>query len=389
MSSVRILTVNCGSSSLRLDVFTVSGTAQRADGLRLSPVPPAQGGPATELLARNGLDSVDAVVHRVVHGGASLTAACVIDDSVETEIDRLAPLAPLHNPVALAWIRALRDALGGSVPQIAVFDTAYFSSLPEQASVYALPWQLAERHGIRRYGFHGLAHRAMWESWATTGAANSGGRAISLQLGAGCSVAATSAGKPLDTSMGFSPLEGLVMSTRCGDLDPGVAIYLLREGGFTPERLDSMLNDCSGLRGISGVSGDMEVLLESDAPRAARAVTVFCHRIRKYLGAYMAVLGGSDAILFGGGIGEHSPEIRARVLEGFEWAGIRLDEAANARAKDGRSGPIHAEVSTVEIHVVSVDEASMLATEGARVLSTPEGGADGIGGSFHKIPGGM
>jgi len=360
-----VLTVNTGSSSVRLALFAGETTS----GLRVCAEVRYEAD-ATDPRERlqTFLDQYAStrprlVAHRVVHGGLHLTSTRRIDAAVEAEIERLAALAPLHNPVALAWIRACRAVLGTDVPQVAVFDTAYYALLPEVARTYALPRALCERHGLRRYGFHGLAHQALWSRWRELRPdVPDGGRVISFQLGAGCSVTAIDRGRPLDTSMGFSPLEGLVMATRSGDLDPGLVTFVQRADSASPEDMEQLLNERSGLLGVSGLSADLRVLLAADDPRARLAIDLYCYRARKYLGAYLAVLGGADAVLFGGGVGENAAVVRAGILTGFTWAGLQLDAAANS-ATVGREGRISASNSGIESWVIPVDEARVLATE--------------------------
>ncbi len=369
---MKVLTVNAGSSSIRLDVFTAMGAgAQRVvshHGARQDSVAAALLG---DVLAQAGGEPVMAVAHRVVHGGKQLVRPCLIDTAVEREIGRVAPLAPLHNPPALEWIRVCRSVLGGAVPQVAVFDTAFFANLPEVAGTYALPRTLVARHGLKRYGFHGIAHQSMWRHWGKLRQDTPGsGRVISLQLGAGCSITAIRDGQPLDTSMGFSPLEGLVMATRSGDVDPGLLLYLQRVEGLTPDRLERLLYQESGLLGVTGGSADMRALLDSPQPDARLAVDLFCYRARKYVGSYLAVLGGADAILFGGGIGENAPEIRARILEGMAWAGIELDSSRN-RATVGAPAALHSPGSRTEVHVIPVDEAAILADAAIAMIAMP------------------
>lgn len=372
---MRILTVNTGSSSVRLAVFNTTGKS--IIGQQQAHYPLVNGSEAEAL--RSLLPDGDAfgkkpvVTHRIVHGGSNLTSACRIDAAIETEIERITPLAPLHNPSALRWIRAARAAFGDDVEQIAVFDTAYFAELPDVATTYALPRDFCRNNGLRRYGFHGLAHRAMWESWHSRAAAPAGGdRVISFQLGSGSSVTAVRDGCVQDTSMGFSPLEGLVMATRAGDVDPGLILYLLTEIGLSPSDVETLLNRESGLLGMSGVSGDMRVLMNASDPAAHLAVDVYCYRARKYLGAYLAVLGGVDAILFGGGIGENCPEIRSRILAGMDYAGITLSPQANARTT-GIEGRISPDDTPVGVYVVPVDEQALLAQEAMQVVSPPAG----------------
>jgi acetate kinase len=249
----------------------------------------------------------------VVHGGTRLTASCWLDRDAEREIERLAPLAPLHNPHALAWIAACRAQFGRAVPQAAMFDTAFFASLPRFASTYALPAALTGHGELRRFGFHGLAHQSMLAAWG-----QGQGRLITVQLGSGCSIAAIRDSQAVDTSMGFTPLEGLVMSTRSGDVDPGLLLHLQVAGGHSAERLAEVLSHQSGLLGLSSRSSDMRALLAADDPASALAIEIYCYRVRKYIGAYLAALNGADAILFGGGVGENAPAIRERILSDLD-----------------------------------------------------------------------
>lgn len=368
--SGQLLTVNAGSSSIRFGLFKAEGATISALAVeRFEAEDTGHGTRLREFLTAHGATNVGAVAHRVVHGGMRLPAACRIDAVVEREIEALAPFAPLHNPPALAWIRECRALLGSRVPQVAVFDTGFYADLPEVARAYAIPYALAAEHGIRRYGFHGLAHRAMWRRWCEIQPElDRGGRVISLQLGAGCSITATANGRPRDTSMGFSPLEGLMMATRSGDLDPGVITYLQRVTGMSAPQIDRMLNEDSGLAGTSGVSGDMRTLLDSNEPRARLAIDLYCYRARKYIGAYLAVLGGADAVLFGGGVGEHAPAVRERILAGMDAFGIRLNPTAN-KAAVGREAHISHDRSAIAVWVVPVDEGRLLAQEAMSLLS--------------------
>ena len=355
---MNVLTVNTGSSSVRLALYAEHRGAPRPVRSRQYP---AKADPAPVLRFFLDGDVADVAAHRVVHGGAEHDGPCRIDDQVEAAIERLGALAPLHNPRALRWIRAARAVLGDEAAQVAVFDTAFYAQLPEVARTYALPRDLVRRLGLRRYGFHGIAHQAMWRRWCELRPdLPGGGRVVSLQLGAGCSITAVAEGRPLDTSMGFSPLEGLVMATRAGDVDPGLLLYLLREGGVSPDGLDALLNRESGLLGVSGRSADMRELLAADDPAARLAVELYAYRARKYVGAYLAVLGGADAILFGGGVGEHAPAVRRQILAGLEWAGIAVDAARNAQATGGEAA-ICPDGSRTHIWVMAVDEAGELA----------------------------
>lgn len=309
--------------------------------------------------------SIEAIGHRVVHGGDVFTQPVPLSAEVIERIDALRSLAPLHNPLALEVIRACRELLSDSLPMVAVFDTAFHARIPEAARRYALPQEWVAAHGIRRYGFHGLAHRSMFERHqALVGRSSAGARIISFQLGNGCSAAAIRDGSSIETSMGYTPIEGLIMSTRSGDVDPG-ALVQLAAAGVSAAELDARLNQDSGLLALSGASADMRTLLALEAQGhggARLAIEAFCHHARKYLGAYLAVLGGADAVLFGGGIGEHAPAIRARICTGMEWCGLRLDAAANAAAV-GSERRISADTAMLTAYVITVDEEILIARD--------------------------
>jgi acetate kinase len=357
-----ILTVNAGSSSVRLALFQV----KREDVLLLRSTREATPEPRAVVLERflAGDDGVAAVAHRIVHGGTSLHTTCEIDAAVTAEVARVASLAPLHNPAALTWVDICRQRLPAA-RGLAVFDTEFFADLPEVAATYALPTRLRSRWGLRRLGFHGLAHRSMLQAFARLAPARCH-RVITLQLGSGCSMAAILDRRAVDTSMGFTPLEGLVMGSRCGDLDPGVVLFLSRYAGMDHDEIERVLNDESGLLGLSGISSDFRALLEDRSPAARLALDVFCYRVRKYVGAYVAVLGGCDALLVGGGAGEHLPELRSRMLAGLEGLGLVLDGDVNAGAR--APGRITSSAGSVEGWVVPTDEERVLAEEAARHL---------------------
>jgi acetate kinase len=372
-----VLTVNTGSTSVKLGAFRVAG-----DGGEAGPPPQRLAAqhlagdsqdPAAALRGFLGQmhDRPTAVVHRVVHGGTRFTAPTPIDDATRDAIAALSELAPLHNPVALRWIDAAREACGAGVTHIAAFDTAFFSTLPRVAAEYALPPDLGVELDIRRYGFHGLAHEAMWRRWRELQPrVPGGGKLISLQLGGGCSMAAIDQGRPRDTSMGFSPLEGLVMETRSGDLDAAIVPYLERQLGLSGEQVVEKLNQRCGLAGVAGSPADPQSLLESGSARAQFAVELYCYRARKYLGAYLAVLGGCDGIAFGGGVGEHVPEVRARILSDLEWAGIELDPTANQAAR-GSESRINSTRSRINVWVIPVDEELLMVHAALTVAKLP------------------
>ena len=356
-----VATVNSGSTSVKLSAFEGEAPCIR---LRLRERHSVAASLAGETL-RGFLGRLaampEAIAHRVVHGGARLVRPVEVSPQVEQTLRELGALAPLHNPVALQWIGAARRVCAPEVRQIAVFDTAFFAGMPRVAREYALPAEAGAAVGVRRYGFHGLAHQALWRRWCALQPDRGGrGRVISLQLGGGCSITAIEDGRPLDTSMGFSPLEGLVMATRAGDTDAAIVPYLARRLGCAPEAIIERLNERSGLLGVSGRSGDLRELLADDSEGARFAVELYCYRARKYVGAYFAVLGGCDAVLFGGGVGEHAPEIRARILEPLRFLGIELDAAANAAAR-GQESRISSPTSRVAVQVIPVDEEHALA----------------------------
>jgi acetate kinase len=374
-----ILTINAGSSSVRFALVDSNGDAVRTIASRHESAHPTdRAGTLKRFLSAEGQPPPDAVANRIVHGASRFVKPVFLDQSVARVLEELTPLAPLHIPEALAWSRAAGEVFGSGVPQIAVFDTAFFADLPKAASTYAIPRDLAERHGIRRFGFHGLAHKALWRRWTSRRPElPGGGRLVTLQLGSGCSAAAIRRGAPLDTSMGYTPIEGLVMSTRSGDVDPGILVALQRRERLDADGLERMLDHESGLLGISGSSGDVrELLAETGNPAARLAIEVFCYRVCKIVGAYLAVLGGADGIVFGGGIGENSPEVRARCLSGLEPLGIVLDEEAN-RGASGRDGRISSARSTIEVWVAVADEAGEIAREAAMLLAAAKERTDG------------
>jgi acetate kinase len=326
------------------------------------------------------LAGVEAVGHRVVHGGERFSQPVVIADEVMDEIDALSELAPLHNPACLEGIRGARAILGPQVPMVAVFDTAFHQTMPTHAKVYALPSELANRHHIRRYGFHGIAHASLAGSYFhKTEKPSQNSRLITLQLGNGCSISAIKGGQSVETSMGFTPLEGLVMGSRSGDLDPSIVSYLCQKEHVEPSEVDRWLNEQSGLLGLSGRTNDMRELLQA-AEREQHepsqlAIEVFCYRVKKYIGAYLAVLGGADAIVFGGGIGEASPDIRRRICEGMEWCGLRLNPARNSAAiglQPGDVARISQDGQPLEVYVGAADEETWIARETVRCLKATQ-----------------
>ncbi|HET7004924.1 MAG TPA: acetate kinase [Candidatus Binatia bacterium] len=396
---MRVLVLNCGSSTLKFQVIETDGRAaprKLARGIvdRIGASAAysfkADSGAAEEktlavanhevavrlvidwLRSRPELGGIDAVGHRVVHGGDRFVKSVLIDDDVIAALEDLCEIAPLHNPGAVSGIRAARKILGAAVPMAAAFDTSFHHSIPEPAALYAIPYELSLKHKIRRYGFHGLAHQYDILRYAElAGKAPAQVSAVTLHLGNGCSATAIRGGQSLDTSMGFTPLEGLVMGTRSGDLDPALVSYLARKEQVDAATVENWLNKRSGLLGVSGISNDMRELTaayQSD-PRARLAVEMFCYRARKYLGAYLAVLGGAaQAVIFSGGIGENSPLVRKNILDRMEWCGVTVDEVANESVL-GNDGRISAANSKLDVFVIHTDEEAIIARETARIVA--------------------
>jgi acetate kinase len=324
------------------------------------------------VLARRA--DIHAVGHRVVHGGERFKASVRIDDAVLQGIEACFEMAPLHNPPNVKGYRAARELLGDEVPQVAVFDTSFHQTMAPAAYLYGLPYLLYERHGIRRYGFHGTSHRYVSRRLAALMERRpdeEGLRVITCHLGNGCSVAAIRAGKSVDTSMGFTPLEGLVMGSRSGDLDPAILLHVMRKEELGPWEMNALLNKHSGLFGLSGISNDMRALLEAEQEgnaRARLAVDVFCHRLKKYIAAYVGVLGGIDGIAFAGGIGENAAAVRRRALEGLDVLGLALDHRANDDAR-GKEAEISPRGARVRVFVVPTNEEILIARDTLHLVS--------------------
>jgi acetate kinase len=314
---------------------------------------------------------VDAVGHRVVHGGESFSESVIIDQDVEMEIEKCVRFAPLHNPHNLKGIRVARE-LFPEVPHVAAFDTGVHQSLPPKSYLYAIPRHFYHEHGIRRYGFHGMSHRYMrYRLSQLLDRPRSDIQFISCHLGNGCSVAAFDGMQVVDTSMGFTPLEGLVMGTRSGDLDPAVVLYLMVSEDYLPHEMDTLLNKQSGLEGLSGVTSDMKTLLEraeDGHKNCEQAVAVFSHRLEKYISSYLGVLNGADAIVFTGGIGENAAEIRQRAAGNLTNLGVELDESANEETT-GTEEFIHADASATKVGVIPTEEELVIARDTCRRLN--------------------
>ena len=391
---MQILVLNAGSSSLKAALVnpvtkevTLEMNAERlldapslefSDGTTVDLSSPGHARAIAVCLEalRDKLSDRDvaAVGHRVVHGGEAFDRTTLIDAEVEQKIDELSKLAPLHNPVNLKGIRAAREVFP-DLNHYAIFDTAFHQSLPRRARTYALPKDLAEKHGIRRYGFHGTSHKYVASKAAAyLGAEPQSLRLITCHLGNGCSVAAVEFGRSVETSMGLTPLEGLVMGTRSGDIDPGILKYLHEQEGYSPEELDDLLNRESGLAGLSGISNDMRSILEESTrgnAAAQLAVQVFSHRLRKYIGAYAAIMGGVDAIVFTGGIGENSPIIRHRASQRLDFLGAIINEDKNTGIELSPTHPVvdfSMQHSRVKLLAVRTDEQLAIARECQKLL---------------------
>ena len=406
---MNILVLNCGSSSLKfqiietdLDIIDKNADQQKAKGLveRIgsqalvtlqSPGKPALKQALALRDHRAALDHVirwiisseaqipgirsladiHAVGHRVVHGAEKFTKSVIIDENVIRGVEDCIDLAPLHNPANLKGIKAAIDLLGPGVPQVAVFDTSFHSTMPETAYLYAIPYQLYRRHKIRRYGFHGTSHRYVaFRYRQLTGKDLENTNIITLHLGNGCSACAIKRGISVDTSMGLTPLEGLVMGTRSGDIDPSVIEYLSHKEGMSLVEIDALLNKQSGLLGLSGLTNDMRDLLaeeqEHNDRRAKLAVDIFCLRVKKYIGAYLAEMSGADAIVFTGGIGENSPPVRQRICRELEWLGIEIDEEVNAQLFGGKEGEMGKPGSRIKLFVIPTNEELLIARDTVR-----------------------
>jgi len=372
----QVLVINAGSSSLKYQLRAGADVLARGLVEQIGSADVPDHGAAlqralAELADGPGLGSLAGVGHRVVHGGDRYTGPTPVDDAVEAGIAALCSLAPLHNPPQLAGIRALR-ALLPQVPQVAVFDTAFHATLPPRASTYALPPALAERHGLRKYGFHGTSHRYVTHrAAAVLGVEADAVRLVSCHIGNGVSVTAVRDGRSIDTSMGFTPLQGAVMGTRSGDLDPAVVFHLVREAGMSAQEVDDLLNSRSGLLGMTGESDLRRVHAAADAGDAAAALAldVYAYRLTTYVGAYLGVVAGAQALVFTAGVGENDARLRAAVCAPLAHLGISLDAAANAAAVGPRA-PVAIDDGSgaVRVLVVPTDEEAEIAAQVTALL---------------------
>ena len=377
-----VLVLNSGSSSLKYQLIEPDSSKSLADGVveqigeSSSPVADHAAAlqVAFEKLSEDGIDlkacGLAAVGHRVVHGGAIFYRPTLVDDTVIAELKQLSMLAPLHNPPAVEGIEVARKMLP-DVPHIAVFDTAFFHNLPAAAATYAIDRELAEKWRIRRYGFHGTSHRYVSEQAAAfLGQPWENLNQIVLHLGNGASASAIAGGRPVDTSMGLTPLEGLVMGTRSGDIDPSVVSYLHREAKMSVDDIESMLNQQSGMLGLAGERDfrRLREMIESGDSAAQLAYDVFIHRLRKYIGAYLAILGHTDALTFTAGVGEKAAAVRVDALSGLAGLGFEIDEQRNSQpAKDARR--ISTDTSPIAVLVIPTNEELAIARDCLRAVS--------------------
>lgn len=395
---MKILVINCGSSSIKYQLINTKEKTTLCKGLveRIGAVTSiirhefAKEKPVKKSIALENhsaalskimellmeadnehlhdVSEIEAVGHRVVHGGELFKDSVLIDEDVESAIEQAFDIAPLHNPPNLQGIRAAKKLLP-NVPHVAVFDTAFHHSIPQHAYLYAIPNRLYRRYKIRRYGFHGTSHYYVSrEYFNVLGKKKMGSKLITCHLGNGGSITAIKDGNSYDTSMGFTPLEGLVMGTRSGDIDPSILFFLIEKEELSLANVHALLNKHSGLLGLSGYAGDMRDLLEEAEQgdrRCTEAVDVFCYRAKKYIGSYMAALNGGDALIFTGGIGENSAIIRRKIVENLSYLGLELDDKKNEKAK-GFSA-IHANESKIEIYVIPTNEELVIAIDAAKI----------------------
>ncbi|HIR67931.1 MAG TPA: acetate kinase [Candidatus Pelethousia gallinarum] len=402
---MKVLVINAGSSSLKYQLIDVDSGAVIAkglcerigiDGSKLTYKPTGKDSHVFEKDMKDhaqairmvlealadkdigvvkSMDEIDAVGHRVLHGGEKFSEPVVINDNVLATIEECVPLGPLHNPANLMGIRGCMEVMPG-VPMVAVFDTAWGQTMPKEAFIYALPYDAYTKYQIRRYGFHGTSHRYVTgravEKLVAAGMKKEDTRVITCHLGNGSSVSAARGGKCIDTSMGLTPLEGLPMGTRCGDIDPAIVPFIMQRTGMTPAEMDTYMNKKSGMLGLSGVSSDfrdLEAAAKEGNERAELALKTFAYKVKKYIGAYSAALGGVDAIVFTAGVGENDQGIRAQVLQGLEYLGVDADFDRNLNAPRGEEVEITKPGSRVKVFVIPTDEEMVIARDTAALTA--------------------
>jgi acetate kinase len=410
---MNILVLNCGSSSVKFQVIHTDANLIEHDGdkclarglvelagpktqvtLQAGQKPPVKEtipvndyhdaiahvlewivSPEAGLDGVRSLSDIHAVGHRLVHGGEKFQASVLIDDKVIEAVEECSDLAPLHNPPNLKGVRASLDVLGPNVPNVGVFDTAFHATMPETSFIYGLPYEYYSKHKVRRYGFHGTSHRYVaYHYQKMLGLPDENVNIVTLHLGNGCSACAIRQGKSFNTSMGLTPLEGLLMGTRVGDIDTGALFYIAQKEGLGLQELDKICNKKSGLLGISGSTNDMRGLLEREAKdgdkRAKLAVDIFCGRIKRYIGGYIAEMGGADAVIFTGGIGERSAPVRKRICEGLGCIGLLLDDGKNERVMPGEIDLITRRESRLKAYVIPTNEELLIARDTFQVMGS-------------------
>ena len=396
---MKVLVINCGSSSLKYQLIDSETEVALAVGLcerigidgRLNHTPNGgekvvieQAMPDHEVAIRmvldaltnenygviKNLDEIDAIGHRLVHGGEEFASSVLINQDVINKVIECSDLAPLHNPANLKGVNAV-SAILPNVPQVGVFDTAFHQTMPDYAYMYAIPYELYEKYGVRRYGFHGTSHRYVSQRVCEfLGVDPKGKKIITCHIGNGGSISAIKDGKCIDTSMGLTPLEGLVMGTRSGDIDAGAVTFIMEKEGLNATGVSNLLNKKSGVLGVSGVSSDMrelEAAVAAGNPKAILAEKMYFYRIKKYIGAYAAALGGVDIILFTGGVGENQANCRSEVCEGLEFMGVKIDLEKNKVR--GEEAIISADDSKVTVAVIPTDEELMIASDTLAILN--------------------
>lgn len=397
---MKVLVINCGSSSLKYQLINMENEEVMAKGLverigidgsvlkhemlnrdkEIIKVPMKDHKVALGLVLDalvneeygpiSSMDEIDAVGHRVVHGGEKFVDSCLITEATLKDIEACIPLAPLHNPPNLVGIRACMEILP-DVPMCAVFDTSFHQTMPEEAFIYGLPYEYYEKYGIRRYGFHGTSHRYVTEKAAELfGIDKDKLNIITCHLGNGASLAAIKNGKSIDTSMGLTPLEGLIMGTRCGDIDPAIVTFLMDRAGLSLNEVNDVMNKKSGVLGISGVSSDFRDIEEAASKgnkRAELALDAYHLRVKKYVGSYMAELGRVDGIVFTAGLGENSPESRAAILDGMEELGIKIDAEKNKVR--GKNTIISSDDSKIKVALIPTNEELMIAKDTVKLIN--------------------
>lgn len=391
MPSKQILAINCGSSSIKVSLFEYNKKWNRVCDANLKEINSSQ--PSLEITGKQktllqhkisisdgletifnalSLPSVMAIGHRVVHGGNKYRSPILVNKKILNDLQKVTKLAPLHNAACLQGINSCLS-MYKKIPEVVVFDTSFHRTLPPEAAFYAIPQNISKKYQIERYGFHGISHKFLWEVYSNQLSRKKQAKIITLHLGNGCSMTAIKNGRSIETSMGFTPEEGLIMGTRAGDIDPSIMEFLCSHQNKTPTEIMSLFNFKSGLLGISELSGNMRVLLENyeSNANAKLAIDMFCYRIVKYLGAYIALLGGTDSIIFSAGIGENCPLIRKKVIEKMAWYGLKIDSKANQGATQlppGKAQLISSNSSSIPIFVVATDENFMIAKETYQIL---------------------